>query len=119
MLIKMSEDAEGREVLEDMIRKFRDKLEEDESLREELEDFDRDIQVDFECGDHYNLTLDDGDISELKDGTIEDADITLTTEVKTLKKLMNDEVGAMEAYAKNKVSLDASFSDLLKFKKLL
>ncbi len=118
-MIKMSENAEGREVLEQMLKKFRSKMEEDESLKEKLEDFNRDIQVNFESGDKYNLTLEDGDISEIRAGTIEEADITLTTEIDTLEKLMNDELGAMEAYAKNKVTLDASFSDLLKFKKLL
>lgn len=119
MLIKMSDDAEGKEVLENMVKKFRDKMEEDDSLKKKLEDFNRDIQVDFENGEHYNLTLEEGNISDLREGTIEDAEITLATEVETLEKLMNDELGAMEAYAKNKVTLDASFSDLLKFKKLL
>lgn len=115
----MSENAEGREVLEEMLNRFRAKVEEDDSLKEKLKDFDRDIQVDFESGNNYNLTLEEGHISEIRDGTIEEPDITLSTEVETLKKLMNDELGAMEAYAKNKVSVDASFSDLLTFKKLL
>ncbi len=115
----MSDNAEGKEVLEEMLRKFRDKMEKDESLKDELKDFNRDIQVNFKSGGHYNMRLKEGKVGDIKEGTIDEADITLTTEVETLKKLMNDELGAMEAYAKNKVSLDASFSDLLKFKNLL
>lgn len=117
--INMSNNAEGKEVLEELLRKFRNNMKKNGSLKEKMKDFDRDIQIDFESGDHYNLTLKEGEISEIKDGTLEDADITLTTEVETLKKLINNDLGPMEAYAKNKISLDASFSDLLKFKKLV
>ncbi|MBS3817082.1 MAG: SCP2 sterol-binding domain-containing protein [Candidatus Thermoplasmatota archaeon] len=115
----MSDEADGREVLERVLEEFKEKMEEDESLRDKMEDFDRDIQVDFESGEQYNLSLDGGDVSDIKDGELEDPDITLTSDAVTLRKLLDGEIGAMEAYAKDKINLDASFTDMLKFKNLL
>lgn len=110
---------EEREVLEDMLKKFKEKTEEDESLESEMEDFQRDIQVDFDSGNQYNLSIDGIELSEIEEGPIEDADIVLSSSAETLRDLLDEEIGAMQAYASNKIKVDASLTDMMKFKKLL
>ncbi len=110
---------EEKEVLEKLVQKFKKKIDEDESLKEDIKDFERDIQVDFDSGNHYNTSLDGGEVSEIQEGPIEDSDITIATDVGTLDDLLEGEVGAMQAYASNKIKVDASLTDMLKFKKLL
>ncbi|MEF8832985.1 MAG: SCP2 sterol-binding domain-containing protein [Candidatus Thermoplasmatota archaeon] len=114
----MSVDEE-KEVLEKLIQKFRKKIDEDESVEEKMKDFERDIQVDFESGNHYNLSLEESEVSDIDEGPLEDSDITIATDVETLDDLLEEEIGAMQAYASNKIKVDASLSDMLKFKKLL
>ncbi len=110
---------EEKEVLEKLVQKFRKKIDEDESLKEDIKDFERDIQVDFDSGNHYNTSLESGEVGEIQEGPIEDSDITIATDVGTLDDLLEGEVGAMQAYASNKIKVDASLTDMLKFKKLL
>ncbi len=115
----MSDDLDGRELIEELIEKFESKTEEDENLKEELQDFHRKILVEFESGESYNFTLKEAEIDGIDDGHTDDADITLSTDVETLKGIMDGEVSAMKAYGSNKLNVDAPFTDLLKFKKLL
>ncbi len=115
----MSDDLDGREMIEELIEKFEAKKEENEELKEELSDFHRKILVEFESGESYNFTLDGAEIEGLNDGSIDEADIRLSTDIETLQGIMNGEISAMKAYGSNKLNVDASFTDLLKFKKLL
>jgi len=110
---------EEKETLEKLVQKFRKKIDEDDSLKEDIKDFERDIQVDFDSGNQYNMSLEEAEISEIREGPIEGSDITLATDVGTLDDLLEGEVGAMQAYASNKIKVDASLTDMLKFKKLL
>ncbi|MFP4184906.1 MAG: SCP2 sterol-binding domain-containing protein [Thermoplasmata archaeon] len=114
---KMSVEEE-KEVLEDMLRKFEKKVEEDESLEDKMEGFQRDIQVDFDSGNQYNLSIDGVELSDIEDGPVKDADIVLSSSAETLRDLLEGEIGAMQAYASNKIKVDASLTDMLKFKKL-
>lgn len=115
----MSDDLDGRDVLEELIEKFEAKTEKDEKLKEELQDFHRKILVEFESGERYNFTLKEAEVEAIEDGPLDDPDITLSTDVETLKGIMDGEVSAMKAYGSNKLNVDAPFTDLLKFKKLL
>ncbi len=110
---------EEKEVLEKLVQKFKKKIDEDDSVKKKMKDFQRDIQVDFDSGNQYNMSLEEAEISEIREGPIEDSDITLATDVGTLEDLLEEEIGAMQAYASNKIKVDASLTDMLKFKKLL
>ncbi len=110
---------EEKEVLEDMIQKFKKKMDDDESIKKKMEKFQRDILVDFESGNRYNFEVDGHEVSSIEKGSIEDPDITLSSSVETLRDLLDGEIGAMQAYASNKIKVDASLTDMMKFKKLL
>ncbi len=114
--------AKEREVIEELIDKFKDKVENDDSIKKEMKDFDRDIRIDLDSGNYYELTLKDAEFSEIEMGEGEatnEADIIFSSDVDTLKSLLNEEMGVMQAYARNKIKVDASLTDMLKFKSLM
>ncbi|MFP3872541.1 MAG: SCP2 sterol-binding domain-containing protein [Candidatus Aenigmatarchaeota archaeon] len=114
--------AKERKVLDKLVDKFEGKVEEDDSLEDKLKDFKRDVRVDFRSGNSYHFTLDETEISEIKmedDVGERDADIIVSSDVETLEGLLDGDVGVMQAYAKNKIKVDAPLTDMLKFKQLL
>ncbi|MFW6040365.1 MAG: SCP2 sterol-binding domain-containing protein [Thermoplasmatota archaeon] len=115
----MTEDLNPQDVLEKMVKKFYDTLEEDEKLKDELKGFERDVLINFKDRGDYSFSIKETDISEIEEGKIKDPDITIYTDVDTLDKLMHGEIRPMEAYARKKVKIDASFMDILKIKNLL
>ncbi|MFW5928192.1 MAG: SCP2 sterol-binding domain-containing protein [Thermoplasmatota archaeon] len=115
----MSDEIEGRSVLEDMVEKFKKKIKNDDELREKVKDYDRKIMIDFKEDDFYNLEFRSGEVSDVREGPIDDADITIKTDPETLHNLLEGNMGAMEAYAKKKMKIDASLTDMLKIKNLL
>ncbi len=114
----MTTDDEEK-VLMDLISEFRSKIDEDESLRKKMKRYQRDVQIDFDSGNKYNLTLEEGEVSDFEEGDLENPDISVETDVETLKDILEGEASAMQAYAKGKIKVDAPLTDLLKFKKLL
>ncbi len=115
----MAEEQESRALMERLTQEMRNKLEEDEDLAEEAEDFDRDIMVEFDNDERFNFSLKNGGLSEVQEGPLDDADIVLSTDTDTLEGLLDGDISPMEAYARKKVKIDASFTDLLKIKNLL
>jgi len=115
----MSDELDGRKVLEHMVDKFETKIENDEKLKEKVKDYNRKILIDFKEGDFYNIEFKSGEIDEINKGTIDDADITIKTSPETLNELLEGNIGAMEAYAKKKIKIDASLTDMLKIKDML
>ncbi|MEF8873631.1 MAG: SCP2 sterol-binding domain-containing protein [Candidatus Thermoplasmatota archaeon] len=114
--------AEEREVIDELIEKFKSKVKDDESIKKELQDFERDIRIEMNSGNYYELTLEEAEFSDIETGEGEaetDADIILSSDKETLKGLLNEEIGVMQAYAKNKIKVDAPLTDMLKFKKLM
>lgn len=111
--------ADEEEVLDTLIGEFRDKIEEDDSVRKKMEKFEREVQIDFNSGNIYNLELKDGDVSEFEEGALENAEIKIETDVETLRDILEGEASAMQAYAKGKIKVDAPLTDMMKFKKLL
>ena len=113
------ETKEPRELLDMIVKKFHDAIEEDEGLRRDLKGYEKDITIDFTDAESYYFSLRETDIGEIKEGNAEDSDITIHTDVETLQKLIESRMKPMEAYARKKIKVDASFSDLLKLKDLL
>ena len=110
---------EEEEILDDLIKKFKKKIDEDDSLKRQLKSLERDIQVDFDSGNQYNISVEGAEVSSIAEGPIEDAYIVLSSSAETLRDLLDGEIGAMQAYASNKIKVDASLTDMMKFRKLL
>jgi|GEM_PF-1449112 len=116
-------DEKEEEVIEALLDKFRDKLDEKDSLEKKIKDFNRDVKIVLDSGEEYMVKMNGGDIGdpyipEDKEAS-NDADIVISSDIETLEGLLNDEIGVMQAYAKNRISIDAPLTDMLKFRKLL
>ncbi len=114
----MSDDLEPKELLDKMVSKFEETVEEKDDIEGKLEGFKRDVSVIFNDDGNYNFNIDETEIGEIKEGSHEDADITITTDTETLNALLNKEMKPMEAYARKKIKVDASFMDMLKIKNI-
>lgn len=114
----MTDNKEIKEVLEEMLGNFEERLADDEKLQNKLDGFDRDISVEFNDNGNYNFRIEDKELSDVKEGALEDAEITIKTDTDTFQALVDGEMKAMEAYARKKVKVDASFTDMLKIKNI-
>lgn len=108
--------AEPKETLNKVRERFLDKIDDDEKLQDKLADYERDIAFKFEDDGNYHMTLSDTELSQVKEGSLEDSDITVTSTSETLEKLLSGDLKPMKAYARKKIKVDASFSDMLKIK---
>lgn len=117
-MFTMADKEEIKEMLEKVVTAFDKKSKEDEKLREKLKDFTRDIAIDLEDDLDFNFKISDGKVSELKEGKLDKADITINTDSDTLKAILSKEMRPMEAYARKKIKVKASFLDMLKIKDL-
>ncbi|MFO8109674.1 MAG: SCP2 sterol-binding domain-containing protein [Thermoplasmata archaeon] len=114
----MADKDEVKEMIEKVVTSFRNKAKEEPKLKQKLKDFERDIVIDLEDDLDYHFTISNGDVSDLEEGKLEKADITIDTDSGTLKAILSKEMRPMEAYARKKIKIDASFLDLLKIKDL-
>ncbi|MGM0405803.1 MAG: SCP2 sterol-binding domain-containing protein [Thermoplasmatota archaeon] len=114
----MSDDLEPRELLDKMVSKFEKTVEEKDDIEDKLEGFKRDVSVVFNDDGNYHFNIDETEIGEIKEGSDDDADITITTDTETLNALLNKDMKPMEAYARKKIKVDASFMDMLKIKNI-
>ncbi|MFW6038235.1 MAG: SCP2 sterol-binding domain-containing protein [Candidatus Saliniplasma sp.] len=114
----MSDELKPRELLEKMVDKFEKTVEEKDDIEDKLEGFERDVSIAFKDDGNFHFAIDETEIGEIKEGSNDDADITITTDTETLNSLMNKEMKPMEAYARKKIKVDASFMDMLKIKNI-
>ena len=106
-----------REMLEDLIRKFNEKVESDPGLRKEIGDLTKTVLIELKDGTKYHFTLKDRKVAGLQDGGVEHADITILTDPDTLRQLILREMGPFKAYATGKIKLKGSLEDLARFRK--
>ncbi len=114
----MADKEEVKKILEDMVVKYRGKLEEDEKVAKKLKDFEKDISINFKDDGNYHFNISEGEVGDIKEGALKNADITITTDTDTIKALIDGEMRGMEAYARKLVKVDASFLDMLKIKEM-
>jgi putative sterol carrier protein len=107
------------EILQEWIAKAKKRIEEDEKLQQELKDYDGIFQLDITDGDCYYVPIKNGEVGDLTKGVADDARLTVTSDVETMKALMSGELGAMKAFALKKIKLRGSFEDIIKLRKFL
>ena len=106
-----------REMLEDLIRKFNEKVESDPGLRKEIGDLTKTVLIELKDGTKYHFMLKDRKVAGLLDGGVDHADITIVTDADTLRQLILREMGPFKAYATGKIKLKGSLEDLARFRK--
>lgn len=112
----MATKEEVKNMLDEVLIKYREKVDNYEKISEKLKDFERKISIKFEDDGNYHFTISDGEVGDIKEGTLNKSDITINTDTETMKALINGDMRAMEAYARKRVKVEASFLDMLKIK---
>ena len=105
------------ELIKGAIAKFNEQSERDEKIQDSIKGLKRTVQIALADGKTYNFTLEDNKLGDLCEGSIENANIKVTTDRETLEGLLKREINPLKAYANQKIKVQASFTDLLMFKK--
>jgi putative sterol carrier protein len=106
-----------KELLQQTVVKFNNKVDSDAKLRAELEGINRKVNVDLES-ERYSFLLKDCHASEIKDGLLPDADITVISDPQTVEDLMSGKMKVMKAWATKKLKVKGSIEDVLRLRKL-
>jgi putative sterol carrier protein len=103
--------------IQDMIDKFRRKMEGDENARKEVEPIHKTINIDL-GSEFYSMVLDKADIHDFREEPIDGADITLITTPEHLQALIDGELRPMRAYLTGKIKVKGKLQDMMHLKKL-
>jgi putative sterol carrier protein len=106
-----------KQLLVNAVDKFNEKSASDPKFREELAGKTRTIQFLLDDGQAWNFKLEDSAIDGVHDGTLEQADISITTDEATIRGIFDGSVSPMRAYAMKKIKFKASLQDLLTLRK--
>ena len=106
-----------RDLLEGVIAKFNAKVDSDPGLSEEIGDLQKTVLIELKDGTKWHFTLKDRHVAGLLDGGVDHPDITLITDVETLRALILREMGPFKAYATGKLRFKGSLDDLARFRK--
>ncbi len=107
---------EVKELLEDAIEKFNQKIAEDEKMAAELEGIERTIVVRLKDNGAYHFVLKDKRAGPLEEGDV-NGDIEIISDSETIVALFNREMGPMKAIATKKLKINASIQDMLRIRK--
>ncbi len=108
--------SDVRNLLEEAIAKFNQKVEEDERVAKELEGMERTIVVRLNDDGAYHFVLKDKRAGPLQEGDVE-GDIEIISDSETLIALFNRELGPMKAIATKRLKINASLQDMLRIRK--
>lgn len=104
-------------LLQDLVRKFNEKVLTDESLQSELDGMNKKVLIDLES-EKYNFHLHDKKIHDFQSGVLSDPDITLESDPETIQGLIEGKIKPMKAFALRKVRVKGELTDVLKLRKL-
>lgn len=105
-------------MVEEMIAKFRERMEDDAEVRGEVESIHKTVNIDLGT-ERYSMVLDNAEIKDFKDSLLDEADITLTTTPETIAELINGTLRPMRAYVTKKIQIKGKIQDLINLRKLL
>ncbi len=114
---RVMEDTIMKELVEKAIENFNRKVDDDPKLKEAMEGKVRTICLDVTDGTSYNFTLQNCKVGEVNEGSLETADIRVTSTEATLTGILKKEIKPLKAYLTKKVKFDASLEDLITLKK--
>jgi len=106
-----------RPTIEEMIGKFRQRMESDENARKEVEPIHKTINIDL-GSEFYSMVLDNAEIKEFKEELTDGVDITLITTPEHLQALIDGDLRPMRAYLTGKIKVKGKLQDVMHLKKL-
>jgi len=107
------------DMLNDQLSKFNERIKNDEKLRKDFERYDRTIQIVITDGVTYHTHFKDFQVDILKEGSLDNPDIVITSDEATLRGLINKEINPIKAFLiTKKLKIEASLEDKLRLRKL-
>jgi putative sterol carrier protein len=107
------------EALVHLVDRFNRHADRSPGVAEELDGLSRTIQIRLTDEGVYSVDLTKGRLRNLRSGSASDADVRITTDVKTFHALVRKDLGPMKALVTRKLSIEGSLEDKLLFRKLL
>ena len=107
----------GDEELVEGIKKMVIKLE-DPAYQERFRDFEKTLQFNFTDTNNYYLVFKDAKC-EIKEGDIEEPDITITTQSEVIIDIMDGELSPTKAFMGGKLKAKGPMKDMLKMQMLM
>ncbi len=99
------------------IKKMVSKLD-DPAYQERFADFNKTLQFNFTDTNNYYLVFKDAKC-EIKEGEIEEPDITITTQSEVIIDIMDGELSPTKAFMGGKLKAKGPMSDMLKMQMLM
>jgi putative sterol carrier protein len=107
-----------RDILNEQMKKFNDRIETDTKLKQEMEGIERTIQIEITDGSTYYTSLKNNHANDLQEGSIENPDIVISSDEATIKGLLNKEISPIKAFLVTKqLKIKASLEDKLRLRK--
>jgi len=105
------------ELLNEQVMKFNAKIKDDKKLQQDLEGIERSILIEITDGVSYYTILKDQKADELKEGTVKDPDIVISSDEATIRGLLNKEISPVKAFlVTKKLRIKASLEDKLRLR---
>ena len=110
------------EILEDMVNKFNQKVDESDKLYEKLKDITRTIQFELDENVFYHMRMVKGKIVEIVPDVVKEPDLPdlrILTDSETFEGIINKTVKPFKAYVLKKIRVKGKLMDRLLLKDLL
>lgn len=104
-----------KETLEELVKKFNER---EDPRKDKVRDLKRSIVIKFTDNGIYHLYLENATLSDVEEGEIE-ADITVETDTKTFRDILDKKEDALTAYITKKIRIKAKVMDKLLLSDLL
>ena len=95
-----------------MRQKVINRISTDDKFREKMSKVNKSFSVEFDGTTNYNFRIENGNIGEIMEGK-KDADIAISVDSETFRKILSNETDAMSAYFEKKLRIKASLMDKL------
>ncbi len=103
--------------LSELVHKFNSKVNKDEKLAQALDGIKKAINLEF-GEEAYSFRIEDGKAHSLRDGLIDDPDVTIAADLETIIGLLEKRIRPMKAFAQRKLRVAGEIEDLLRLRKL-
>jgi len=103
--------------IQGMIDKFHKKAENDEKLREKLDGVVKTMNIDL-GEEKYSMKLDNAQITDYREGTVEGADIVFISTPENLQALIDGTLRPMKGYLMKKFTVKGKLEDIMYLKSL-
>ncbi len=107
------------DTLASLVDRFNRHATQNPGMKAELRGIERRISLHFSDEGDYQLELRDGQLTGLRSGNSQRADLKISTDTGTFLSLIRKELGPMKALVTRKLHIEGSLEDKLLFRKLL